>query len=191
MIEKIKVLALFGESGSGKDTIQTWLLKNIPNTHKPITYTTRPARDYEINGKNYYFISNDEFKELKNNNKILESFYVKDRDWYYGSSIYEFQKNKINIIILTPTGIRNILNNNQLEVLPVYIKAPDKIRLLRSLDREENPDCTEICRRFLSDKEDFKNIGFLHETYNNISNNYEDILKSSIITTWLLLGNNN
>ena len=65
MIEKIKVLALFGESGSGKDTIQTWLLKNIPNTHKPITYTTRPARDYEINGKNYYFISNDEFKELK------------------------------------------------------------------------------------------------------------------------------
>jgi len=191
MIEKIKVLALFGESGSGKDTIQTWLLKNIPNTHKPITYTTRPARDYEINGKNYYFISNDEFKELKNNNKILEFFYVKDRDWYYGSSIDEFQKNKINIIILTPTGIRNILNNNQLEVLPVYIKAPDKIRLLRSLDREENPDCTEICRRFLSDKEDFKNINFLYETYNNISSNYENILKSSIITTWLLLGSNN
>lgn len=191
MTKKIKVLALFGESGSGKDTIQTWLLKNIPNTHKPITYTTRPARDYEINGKNYYFISNDEFKELKNNNKILESFYVKDRDWYYGSSIDEFQKDKINIIILTPTGIRNILNNNQLEVLPVYIKAPDKIRLLRSLDREENPDCTEICRRFLSDAEDFKNINFLYETYNNISSNYENILKSSIITTWLLLGSNN
>ena len=191
MTKKIKVLALFGESGSGKDAIQTWLLKNIPNTHKPITYTTRPARDYEINGKNYYFISNDEFKELKNNNKILESFYVKDRDWYYGSSIDEFQKDKINIIILTPTGINNILNYNQLDILPVYIKAPDKIRLLRSLKREENPDCIEICRRFLSDAEDFKNINFLYETYNNISNSYEDILKDSIITTWLLLGSDN
>lgn len=191
MTKKIKVLALFGESGSGKDTIQTWLLENIPNTHKPITYTTRPARDYEINGKNYYFISNDEFKELKNNNKILESFYVKDRDWYYGSSIDEFQKDKINIIILTPTGIHNILNYNQLDILPVYIKAPDKIRLLRSLKREENPDCIEICRRFLSDAEDFKNINFLYDTYNNISSNYEDILKDSIITTWLLLDSNN
>lgn len=191
MTKKIKVLALFGESGSGKDTIQTWLLENIPNTHKPITYTTRPARDYEINGKNYYFISNDEFKELKNNNKILESFYVKDRDWYYGSSIDEFQKDKINIIILTPTGIHNILNYDQLDILPVYIKAPDKIRLLRSLKREENPDCIEICRRFLSDAEDFKNINFLYETYNNISSNYENILKDSIITTWLLLGSNN
>lgn len=185
MIEKIKVLALFGKSGSGKDTIQTWLLKNIPNTHKPITYTTRPARDYEINGKNYYFISNDKFKELENNNKILESFYVKDRDWYYGSSIDKFQKNKINIIILTPTGIRNILNHNQLEILPVYIKAPDKIRLLRSLNREENPDCTEICRRFLSDNEDFKNIDFLYETYDNISNNYENILENPFIV-WFL-----
>ena len=191
MTKKIKVLALFGESGSGKDTIQAWLFKNIPNTHKPITYTTRPARDYEINGKNYYFISNDEFKELKNNNKILESFYVKDRDWYYGSSIDEFQKDKINIIILTPTGIHNLLNYNQLDILPVYIKAPDKIRLLRSLKREENPDCIEICRRFLSDVEDFKKINFLYETYNNISSNYEDILKDSIITTWLLLGSNN
>ena len=185
MIEKIKVLALFGESGSGKDTIQTWLLENIPNTHKPITYTTRPARAYEINGRNYYFISNDEFKELKNNNKILESFYVKDRDWYYGSSIDEFQKDKINIIILTPTGIRNILNHNQLEILPVYIKAPDKIRLLRSLNREEDPDCAEICRRFLSDEEDFKNINFLHETYDNISDNYENILENPFIV-WFL-----
>lgn len=191
MTKKIKVLALFGESGSGKDTIQAWLLENIPNTHKPITYTTRPARDYEINGRNYYFISNDKFKELKNNNKILESFYVKDRDWYYGSSIDEFQKDKINIIILTPTGICNILNYNQLDILPVYIKAPDKIRLLRSLNREESPDCTEICRRFLSDEKDFKNINFLYETYNNISSNYENILKDSIITTWLLLGSNN
>lgn len=185
MIEKIKVLALFGESGSGKDTIQTWLLENIPNTHKPITYTTRPARAYEINGRDYYFISNDKFKELKNNNKILESFYVKDRDWYYGSSIDEFQKDKINIIILTPTGIHNILNHKQLEILPVYIKAPDKIRLLRSLNREEDPDCSEICRRFLSDEEDFKNINFLYETYDNISNNYENILENPLIV-WFL-----
>jgi hypothetical protein len=36
--------------------------------------------------------------------------------------------------------------------------APDKIRLLRSLNREENPDCAEICRRYFTDAEDFADI---------------------------------
>ena len=40
----------------------------------------------------------------------------------------------------------------------LYVLAPDKIRLLRSLNREENPDCAEICRRYFTDVEDFADI---------------------------------
>ena len=50
-MEKIKLLALFGESSAGKDSIQHWLTSTLKNTHKIISYTTRPKRDYEKNGK--------------------------------------------------------------------------------------------------------------------------------------------
>ena len=49
-MNKIKLLALFGESGVGKSTIQHWLVNNLPNTHKIIPCTSRPPRDYEKDG---------------------------------------------------------------------------------------------------------------------------------------------
>ena len=64
-------------------------------------------------------------------------------------------------------GIEALLQDNRLEVFPVYVKANDKVRLLRSLNREEDPDCEEICRRFQTDKKDFSFIEYF-EAYKNI-----------------------
>jgi guanylate kinase len=47
-MNKIKVIALFGKSASGKDSIQKWIIKSFPSaTHSIISCTTRPKRDYE------------------------------------------------------------------------------------------------------------------------------------------------
>lgn len=93
-------------------------------------------------------------------NQLLE--YTCFNGWYYGTYINELKPNKINIGVFNPQGIRNLLKNidDNFEVLPVWIQASDKHRLLRSLKREFSPDCTEICRRFLADKKDFSNIEF-------------------------------
>ena len=56
-----KIIALFGKSASGKDTIQNYMCKNYKNTHKIISCTTRPPRVNEVNGKDYFFISQDDF----------------------------------------------------------------------------------------------------------------------------------
>ena len=56
------------------------------------------------------------------------------------------------------TGIECILEDSRLEVQPVWIHASDKTRLLRSLNREESPDCKEICRRFQADEKDFSDM---------------------------------
>ena len=61
LINKIKIVALFGKSGAGKDSLQRWILSNIKNVNSIISYTTRPKRDYEFDGKDYYFVSNDFF----------------------------------------------------------------------------------------------------------------------------------
>ena len=60
-MNKYKLVALFGKSGAGKDTIQNWMVSNLQDTHKLISYTTRPPRDNEIDNQDYHFISIEEF----------------------------------------------------------------------------------------------------------------------------------
>lgn len=184
-MSKIKLLALFGESSAGKDSIQHWLEHNLKNTHSIVSYTTRPPREYEIEGREYHFISDIKFKTLIESNKMLE--YTKFNNWYYGTYINELDKNKINIGVFNPEGIRNILSHNDIDILPVWIKASEKTRLLRSLKREAYPNCTEICRRFLADQDDFSRIDFDYEIYlnNNNNGNYYGILKRPKVETFI------
>ena len=53
------------------------------------------------------------------------------------------------------TAIDYVLHEIKDDLKIVYIWTPDKERLLHILNREENPDCKEVCRRFLSDKMDY------------------------------------
>lgn len=184
-MEKIKLLALFGESSAGKDTIQHWLVQNIDNANKIISYTTRPPRVGEQDGVNYHFISTTDFENLIVKDKWLE--YTIFNNWYYGTHIDELKANKINIGVFNPFSIRMLLYNNNIDILPIWIQVDDKTRLLRSLQREKNPDCEEICRRFLADKKDFKNISFDYEVYlnDNEDNNYYGILNRPKIANFL------
>ena len=171
-MDKIKLLALFGESSAGKDSIQCWLERKLKNIHGMVSYTTRPPRDYEIEGREYHFISQEEFEKLIVENKMLE--HTCFNNWYYGTCIDELQKDKVNVGVFNPQGIQSLLTHSDtIDILPVWIQAGEKKRLLRSLNREQNPNCTEICRRFLADQKDFSNINFNYEIYLNDNSNEE------------------
>ena len=68
-------------------------------------------------------------------------------------------KNKINIGVFNPEGIKN-LQRNDINLIVYRIVAPAKTRLLRQLNREENPDVDEIIRRFHTDNLDFCDLNF-------------------------------
>ena len=182
-MKKIKLLALFGESSVGKDSIQHWLVSKLNNTHGMVSYTSRPPRDYEVDGREYHFVSQEEFEKLIIAKKMLE--HTCFNNWYYGTYIDELQPKKINVGVFNPQGIRGLLTHSDtIDILPVWIQTHDKDRLLRSLQRENNPNCEEICRRFLADKKDFSNIDFEHEIYlNNDStyNYYEFLNKPKVL----------
>ena len=151
--KKIKIVALIGESGSGKDTILNWIVSRCPELNKIVGTTTRPPRDYEIDGKDYHFIDllNFNYKEAYNNFLDVEVF----NDWHYGISIDDLDPEKINIGVVNFQAIEQLYRDNRIQVYTVFINAKDKTRLLRQLNREINPDCNEIVRRFLADREDF------------------------------------
>ncbi len=167
--KQYKVIALFGKSGAGKDTILNWLVSTIPNAKRIVNHTTRPKREYEIDGNPYHFISHTDFA-----NKVLDGSMIEATEfnnWFYGTSIEELNRDKINIGIFNIYAIQCLLQNNQLDVLPIYIHSYDKTRLLRNLSREDSPNCYEICRRFITDEKDFDDIDFDHVTYLNVENN--------------------
>jgi len=57
--------------------------------------------------------------------------------------------------VFNTAGLQALVDDPRLEVLCVRIVADDKVRLMRQLQREQNPDCAEICRRFFADEKDF------------------------------------
>lgn len=59
-------------SGSGKTTLVKHLLQNIDNLEFSVSATSRKPRDYETNGKDYFFVSADEFKHMIESNEFIE-----------------------------------------------------------------------------------------------------------------------
>lgn len=161
-MSKYKIVALFGESGCGKDTIKKYLFLEKPDLFYPIVMsTTRPKRDYEKEDFDYHFLTPEEFTQKIFNGDILEAQMF--NDWAYGLDANDLVEDKINIGAFSIDSIETILEQcPNIELIPIRIVVDDKTRLERAMNREENPNCEEICRRFLSDKKDFSFIDFKH-----------------------------
>ena len=157
-MKKIKIVAFFGKSASGKDTIQKWVVSNFPKVNNIVSCTTRPPREGEKDGVAYHFLTNEQFTEKVLSGDMLEA--TEFRGWFYGTALSELDPDKINVGVFNPAGVECLLSDPRLEVVPVWVYASKKIRLLRSLNREENPDCDEICRRYFTDEKDFADIDF-------------------------------
>ena len=168
-----KIIALIGKAGSGKDSILHNIIRvgkqsNLP-FHEIISCTTRPKRENEIEGINYYYLDDYTFKEKTKNKEMLE--YTKFNSWWYGTSYDSLDENKINIGVFNPTGIKSLMKRKDVEVHVYYIDASSKCRLIRQLDRESSPDVTEIIRRFCADESDFSHLDFPYKTMKNHSIN--------------------
>ncbi|MBZ4687054.1 MAG: guanylate kinase [Clostridia bacterium] len=94
------LIVLSGPSGAGKGTLSKLLVKEMPNLYCSVSATTRPKREGEVDGVNYYFISEEEFMEMKAKGEFLE--WAKVYDNYYGTPIkkVEEQLRKGNDVLL-------------------------------------------------------------------------------------------
>jgi len=82
---KGSILVISGPSGSGKSTLMHEMMKRVEDTYFSISTTTREKREGEIEGKDYLFISKDEFKQGIEEGNFLE--WARVHDNYYGTSL--------------------------------------------------------------------------------------------------------
>ncbi len=90
------IYIITGPSGVGKNTIINELSNHL-DFYFSVSHTTRPRRENEVNGKDYYFITEEEFENLIKNDQMIE--YEQYGDFYYGTSKEELLNNS-SIIIL-------------------------------------------------------------------------------------------
>lgn len=165
-MNKYKVIAICGKSASGKDTYLQQVLNYLGDkVHEIISHTTRPPREGEIDGENYYFITEEDFTTKLANNEMLE--WTTYRNWYYGTAIEALDKDKINIGVFNRKGIDSLSNRENIDLFVVLMLAGGKTRLLRSLNREEFPDVDEIVRRYQADEEEWKDFKGFHFVLSN------------------------
>ena len=160
MKNKIKIIAICGKSASGKDTLLHMIMNNAA-LHEIVSCTTRPPREGEVDGVNYFFMTLEDFAHKDCMGEMLEVSHF--RDWYYGTAINGLDVDKINVGVFNPEGIVRLMRDDRVELYVVLVQASDKCRLIRSLKREVNPDVDEIVRRYLTDKEDFELFSQIYE----------------------------
>ena len=151
------IIAIIGKAGAGKDTIQDMLCQQHKEYHKIVSCTTRPKRENEIEGINYYYLNNEEFAQKVINGDMLEATYF--NGWHYGTSKNSLVDG-INIGVFNPGGYDCLIQmpEDEVKLIGFYIIASDKTRMLRQLNREQFPDVHEIVRRFQADEEDFEDL---------------------------------
>lgn len=149
---------IIGKTCSGKTVIVEKLKEH--GLKKVVTYTTRPMRKGEVNGIDYHFISEDEFKR-----KIDELFFMEYKtyqtingEWYYGTSFESIENtsNEDYAIILTPNGYMDFLNHSSAKHKSFYIYANNATIMKRLKKRKDLNDSPE--RRLENDNKDFKGL---------------------------------
>ncbi len=141
-----KIIIFCAPSGSGKTTIVKHLIASNNRLAFSVSACTRMQRANEVNGKDYYFISMQEFKDKIANNEFIEYEEVYDGN-YYGTLKSEisrlWEQNKVIIFDVDVIGGLNLKKHFGDAALAVFVKPPN-IKVLeerlrfRSTETEEN-----------------------------------------------------
>ena len=175
------IAILSSPSGAGK----TSLVKEISSKNNfsiSVSHTTRKPRSNEINGIHYYFISQEEFKELISKNKFLE--YAKVFNNYYGSSedivIKKLNKGQSVIFDIDWQGTEQIKQKKlKYKIITIFILPPSREELFNRLlnrDLSDEKNAMKRMKQFDKDVLHWKNYDLV-VINDNFNKCYDKIIK--------------
>ena len=155
--EKNIMVILSSPSGAGKTTITKKIQQKYQTFKISVSHTTREPRPNEVDGVDYYFISQEKFKELIAEDKFYE--YAKIFDNYYGTSKESVDttiKNNDIIFDIDWQGTKQLSKFKKLKLIKIYIVPPNKEELKKRLIKRNQDSSSEVERRFKAYDEDIK-----------------------------------
>ncbi len=185
-VKRGKIFVFSAPSGSGKSTIVKTMLKEFPQLVFSVSATTRKKRSDEIEGKHYYFISENEFKKKIDSGRFIEweQFY----DYYYGTlkkvveqNLTEGKSVVLEVDVKGALEIKKVYPNSVL----IFIVPPSieelKIRLVKR-NTETEDDLIKRVKRAemeLSFESQF-DYAVINDDLKNAINKVKEIVKKEI-----------
>ncbi|MDD7770636.1 guanylate kinase [Suipraeoptans intestinalis] len=158
-----KIFYVMGKSSSGKDTLFQDLKREFPQLRTIVLYTTRPIREGEKDGVEYFFVEEEKLDVFRKAGRLIEerAYDTIHGIWRYAT----VDDGQICLEEADYLAIGTLESYNRLKayfgsscVIPLYVEVEDGERLKRALareERQESPRYEELCRRFLADAKDF------------------------------------
>jgi guanylate kinase len=143
------VYIISAPSGSGKSTLVNELLKKVSDLEFSISYTTRAPRGSEIDGRQYYFVSRDEFENMIREDAFLE--YAEVFGNYYGTArrfLQEAERNGRDLLLDIDVQGAAQIQCKLSDATSIFILPPDRKTLEERL-RKRSEDAEEVIQRRL------------------------------------------
>jgi guanylate kinase len=148
-------------SGAGKSSICQGLMKAYPEIKFSVSYTSRPPRPNEVDGKDYCFISRNEFQRRINQGKFIE--WVENYGHFYGSSkefMEEFIQNDKDLLLdIEPRGAKKIKQEFKGGIY-VFILPPSRSELLKRLEKRGHETKEVIQKRYEQAESELKELSW-------------------------------
>ena len=142
------MIVLSGASASGKTEAAKMLMAKY-GIQKAITTTTRPMRIHEVDGRDYFFVSQEKFNELIKEDKFVE--YTHYNGNYYGSTKDQIANDRVVVIDLE--GLKSYSALNDKRIVTFYLKTCENVRFKRMLERGDSEE--DAKRRIENDRKLF------------------------------------
>jgi guanylate kinase len=148
-------------SGTGKSSICQKLLQAYPEIKFSVSYTSRPPRPNEVNGKDYYFISREEFQARIDQGEFIE--WVENYGNLYGSSRKTMEaflhEGKDLLLDIEPRGAKKIKQKFK-EGVYVFVFPPSRLELLKRLEGRGCETDEIIQKRFKQAESELKEVSW-------------------------------
>ena len=145
-----ELIIVSGTTCAGKDTVVKKILEKNKNVCKSTSYTSRPIRPGEVDGKNYYFVTKEEFEEKIKNDDFLEYACVQ-YGAYYGTpkkEVIDLLNEGKDVILVIDVQGAEILKEKYPETLLIFILAPSMTEIKKRLIARGTETKSQIIERF-------------------------------------------
>lgn len=154
------MIVLSGASASGKTEVAKVLASKY-GIGKMITTTTRPMRVGEVDGKDYFFVTKEQFESMLKRDKFVEHTIYNGN--YYGSGRDQIGDNKC--VVIDAAGLRSYSAlKNEKFIVTFFLNASEETRLERMKGRGDRPQ--DIERRIINDRDAFDIANVVKVNYN-------------------------
>ena len=143
------VYIISAPSGSGKSTLVNQVRQIVPRLEFSISYTTRPPRGREQNGREYFFVTRKEFEEMLGHNDFLE--YAEVFGNYYGTArrfLREAKNAGLDLLLDIDVQGAAQIKSQIPEAVSIFILPPNRRTLEKRL-RDRSLDAEEVIQRRL------------------------------------------